>query len=405
MLNHDVHGNILDINPACSVLTSYSAEELSSKPITSLIHPDDIDRAQQSFHKAEQGQTSHAEFRIVGKSGAIAHVFNSYLPIYENQRLHRIYSIMHDITERKQARQQIAAAEERAKLLSKAVEQAGDSIIITDRHGTIEFVNDAFTRITGYRSDEAIGKTPAMLKSGEQNAAFYEQMWSTISQGRTWHKRLVDRRKNGEFFSADLTISPVQDSEGNITHFIGIQRDLSEQEALEEKFRHAQKMEAIGTLVGGIAHDFNNMLASMTGNLYLARQKAASLPEVVQKLQDLEADAFRAADMIQQLLTFARRGRINMATLSLNAMLRDSLRFLHATVPENIVLKQKVTDKRLFIRGDGTQLHQVLLNLISNACDALEQTPSPQITIHLDQCDGNNILAIRSGENRNRIYA
>ncbi len=143
----------------------------------------------------------------------------------------------------------------------------------------------------------------------------------------------------------------------------------------------------------------------MTGNLYLARQKAASLPDVVQKLQDLEADAFRAADMIQQLLTFARRGRINMATLSLNAMLRDSLRFLHATVPENIVLKQKVTDKRLFIRGDGTQLHQVLLNLISNACDALEQTPSPQITIHLDQCDGNNILAIRSGENRNRIYA
>ena len=261
MLNHDVHGNILDINPACSVLTGYSAEELGGKPITSLIHPEDIDRAQQCFQKAEQGQTSHAEFRIVGKSGAIAHVFNSYLPIYENQRLHRIYSIMHDITERKQARQQIAAAEERAKLLSKAVEQAGDSIIITDRHGTIEFVNDAFTRITGYRSDEAIGKTPAMLKSGEQNAAFYEQMWSTISQGRTWHKRLVDRRKNGEFFSADLTISPVQDSEGNITHFIGIQRDLSEQEALEEKFRHAQKMEAIGTLVGGIAHDFNNMLA------------------------------------------------------------------------------------------------------------------------------------------------
>jgi len=256
VISCDVHGNIVDINRACMQLTGYSQADMAGKSLESFIHPEDLLCARNSFQQASEAQTGHSEFRMRNRSGRYADVFNSFLPIYADHSLHRIYSIMHDISDRKQADQQVRVAQERTRLLAKAVETGGDAVMITGRDGTIEFVNAAFTRITGYSAEEAVGNNPSMLKSGKQDKQFYAQMWACITTGETWQSRLVDRRKNGEFYPAELTISPVQDAAGEITHFVGLKRDLTEREDLEEKFRQAQKMEALGTLVGGIAHDF-----------------------------------------------------------------------------------------------------------------------------------------------------
>ena len=278
-------------------------------------------------------------------------------------------------------------AEESLLKLSSAIEQAGEAIIITDKEGIIEYANPAFTKLTGYSAEEVIGQTPKILRSGNEDTAFYEDMWNTIARGKVWHGKVVNKRKDGSFYPTMLTISPVynQSLEGaSFSHFVSIQSDLIELEDMEHQFHQAQKMEAIGTLVGGIAHDFNNMLAGMTGNLYLAKKRAEEMPEVTKNLDSIEDIAFRAADMIKQLLTFARKGMVNIKQIPLNPFIKETLKLLRTSVPENIDLHQDICSDALQINGDSTQLHQVLLNLIGNACDAVEGVDNPTISIRLE---------------------
>jgi PAS domain S-box-containing protein len=147
-------------------------------------------------------------------------------------------------------------SEEKIKVLSRAIDQAGESVVITDSAGVIEYVNPGFTQVTGYTAEEALGKTPGMLKSGKQSEEFYQNFWQTIMSGKVWSSAIVDRRKSGELYPAMMTVSPIKDDHGRITHYVGVQQDMSEYQLLEEKLRHAHKMEAVATLVGGIAHEF-----------------------------------------------------------------------------------------------------------------------------------------------------
>lgn len=293
-------------------------------------------------------------------------------------------TVRENIRLRKTVQKKLHQSEERLHLISSSLEQSGEAIFLTDQLGTIEYINPAFTRITGYTADEVIGQNPRILKSGNQNTDFYKNMWDTINNGKTWNGEVIDKKKDGSFYPARLTISPVFNDNGEITHFIGIHVDLTEQQNLEEQFRQAQKMEAIGTLVGGIAHDFNNMLAGMTGNLYLAKRKTESLPEVKMKLDNIEALAFRASDMISQLLTFARKGRVAMESLSLTPFIKEALKLLEASVPENIQLNHTLCNEPLQVYADQTQIHQMMMNLIHNARDSLEGTAKPEINIKFE---------------------
>ena len=278
-------------------------------------------------------------------------------------------------------------AEEALHLASKAIENTVDSIIITNADQRIVSVNRSFERMTGYSKKEAIGKTPKMLSSGRQDQAFYKQMWESINSEGAWQGKLWNRRRNGDEYPTQLSITAIENDEGVVTNYVGVSSDISEQLSLEQQFQQAQKMEAIGTLVGGIAHDFNNILAGITGNMYLAKRRLAkgSTSEAIDKISSVEDLSMRAAAMISQLLTFARKGIVQMGELSMNSFVKESLKLAQVTIPENIQVIYDITTEDVFIEGDITQLQQLLLNLLNNARDAVEDAPDPRIELRLSR--------------------
>lgn len=269
------------------------------------------------------------------------------------------------------------------RTMARAVDASATGIIITNAFGIIEYSNPAFTSITGYSADALIGNTPAILKSGEQDEAFYQHFWQTISSGKPWSGRVVDRAQDGHIYPAHVTVSPISNDEGKISHYIAVQEDVSEQEALHKQLMQAQKMEAMGSLVAGVAHDFNNVLAGIMGNCYLAEVKVDNPHQVREKLDRIRKQSQQAAGLIRQLLIFARQEVVRMQPLPLGSLIRESLKLQRASIPENVELKTDIASAPMKINGDSIQLQHVLLNLIGNAVHALQGRPNPFIRIGL----------------------
>ncbi len=296
-------------------------------------------------------------------------------------------------------------AEKNLQILSSAVEQAGESIVITDAKGEIEYVNPAFTKITGYTSEDVLGQNTKILKSENQTDEYYQKLWETITSGKIWYGEVVDRRKDGSQYPALMSISPIMDQHGKMSHYVGIQQDMSSHEILEDKFRQAQKMEALGTLVGGIAHDFNNMLAGITGNLYLVKKKVASFPDVIKKLDNVEELSFRASDMIKQLLLFARKGRVDMKPFGLTSFIKEVSKLSVASVPESINFRSSFCNDELVVKGDATQLQQVVLNLLSNARDAVAGQSDPIISLKIEAFEADERFIETYPDIHDRLFA
>lgn len=286
-------------------------------------------------------------------------------------------TMSHEINERKQA-------EERLRKISEAVHQAGEGVIITDRYGVIEYINPACSDITGYTPEELIGKTPAILKSEHQDPGFYKHLWQTITAGEVWHGTLIDKRKDGVLYPALMSVAPIRNEADEVTHYVSIQQDMTGQKKLEEQFMQSQKMEALGTLVGGIAHDFNNMLAGINGNLFLAGNELKGQENVRQRLKQIETLSYRAADMIKQMMAFARKGAIHRTVINLSDQMQEVVKLAQAAIPESTQLILKLDKGDLKILGDATQLHQIVLNLVNNAQHAINESVHPCITIGLE---------------------
>jgi PAS domain S-box-containing protein len=262
-------------------------------------------------------------------------------------------------------------SDEAHRRLATVVEQAAETIVVTDLDGTIVYVNPAFESTTGYTRDEAIGQNSRMLNSGKQAAEFYQQLWSTIRAGRVWQGHFVNRRKDGSLYEEEAVISPVRDASGTIINYVAIKRDVTAEIALAEQLRHAQKIEAIGTLAGGVAHDFNNLLQAMLSIVQLLKRKSAESPRNAEHLNHLEKTIRRGADLTRQLLLFARREVSKRTTLDLNQILRDLMEFLHRVVRADIHLSVEPANVPLRISADRGQIEQVIMNLAVNAIDAM----------------------------------
>jgi two-component system, cell cycle sensor histidine kinase and response regulator CckA len=265
------------------------------------------------------------------------------------------------------------ASEESLRKLSRAVEQSADSVVITNREGIIEYVNPAFAALTGYNLEEMRGKTPRVLKSGEQGPEVYREMWKTILSGNVYRGILVNKKKNGDLYYVEESISPVRDGDGRIMHIISNGRDLTDRLRLEAQLLQAQKMDAIGRLAGGVAHDFNNLLTIITSYAELALDDVPQASALEAKVQEILLAARRAAKLTRQLLAFSRKQPQALRVIDVNHVIADIARTLPHLVGEDIQCRFAPGEGLGRVRVDPVQIEQILMNLAANARDAMPQ--------------------------------
>ena len=259
---------------------------------------------------------------------------------------------------------------------------AGEGILGLDEQGEIAFANPAAARITGWEIGELLGQPMHDLLCHEGSEAV--SPWSCKV-----HRALVDGRvhrgngetfhkKNGETFFCDCVSTPIVENE-EILGAVVVFKDISERmraqrekEELERHLRQAQKMEAIGTLAGGIAHDFNNILAIILGYAELARDSLAPDRKERKFLDEVRQAAIRAKGLIHQILTFSRRSKDDRKLVHLDPLVKETLKMLRATLPSTIEIREDV-DSHKPVLADPAQMHQVIMNLCTNAYQAMRE--------------------------------
>jgi len=311
--------------------------------------------------------------------------------------------------------EQVSGALARARLaggqrrLTTVIEQSPDSTVITDTDARILYVNPAFEQITGYSQDEALGHKMNILRSGKHDDAFYRDLWETISSGEVWHGRLVNRRKDGSLYTEDAIISPVRDREGRIVNYVAVKRDVTRELDLEERYRQAQKMEAIGRLAGGVAHDFNNLLTAIQGYAqFLLDDLASDDPTTWPPGHALRADlgeilraSDRATALTRQLLALSRRQVLQPRTLDLNTVLADMEKMLRRLIGEDIELRSVLAPDLGAVRADPGQIEQVIMNLAVNARDAMPSGGSltfETANVSLDESYAEDHPGVKAGD-------
>ena len=296
----------------------------------------------------------------------------------------------------KQANEDLARAVAEKDRLVAAIEQSWDAVVVTDVDANIQYVNQTFERVTGYTRDELVGKNPRVLQSGRQDAAFYREMWERLSNGNPFFGRMVNKRKDGQLFTEDASISPVKNAEGRIVNFVGVKRDITERLKMEDRLAHSQKMETVGRLAGGVAHDFNNMLSVILGNAELLKEGLPADSVLHEEVAAIINAAKRSSEITRQLLAFARKQIVKPQLLDLNEAIESCLKLLRRLIGENIELVWKPHPAPCRIKIDPVQVDQVLTNLCVNARDAIPDVGTITIETSLTTCSA-DVCALHEG--------
>ncbi|HHE46637.1 MAG TPA: PAS domain S-box protein, partial [Bacteroidetes bacterium] len=271
-----------------------------------------------------------------------------------------------DITHRKQAEEELLMSEDKYRSL---FEDSRDAIYISSREGKFTDVNLAMLIMFGYSKEEMVGSEVLDIYNDKDDRFRFMHEIERLGAVRDFAIKL--RRKDGSVMDCLLTATVRRAEDGSVVGYQGIIRDVSEARRLEEQFRQAQKMEAVGQLAGGVAHDFNNLLTIISGNAELAMLSLNQDDPQYSELHEIQEAAMRAADLTRQLLAFSRKQILEPRVLNLNEVVAKMEKMLKRIIGENIELTTHLQDDLWMVKVDPGKTEQVIINLAINARDAM----------------------------------
>jgi PAS domain S-box-containing protein len=347
-------------------LFGYSPDEISPgiESWKSNIHPDEVNRVWQGIQQTIEHKVNawSDEYRFRRRDGTYAWIFDrGYLMLDAAGKPSRMIGAMQDISNWKEAEGQI---EEQAALL----DQTRDAIFVRKLEGELQFWSKGAERTYGWTRDEVIGRNVAELLYGETSK--FDEINRVVLREGDWSGEARHRTKRNDELIVEARSTLVRDKEGNPKSVIAINTDVTEKKKIEAQFLRAQRVESIGTLAGGIAHDLNNILTPIMLSLEVLGTKSTD-PHTLGTLETLKVSAQRGADIVRQILSFARGMEGQRVEIQPRHLVGDLKSIIADTFPKDIAVDIAIPEQPWTIQGDPTQLHQILLNLCVNARDAM----------------------------------
>ncbi|WP_439629959.1 PAS domain S-box protein [Gemmata sp.] len=357
-------------NPAAERMFGFfEAEVLGRHPCDTVVPPQSVDLVNGIFARLMAGDmNAHGVSENVTRAGRTITCEWHNTPVFDAANTFQgVLSLAQDITERRRAEVTLA-------LRDRAIQAVKQGILITDPNqpdNPIIYASPGFLQMTGYAADEVLGRNCRFLQGRATDPGAVARLREAVKQKRPCTVELLNYRKDGTPFWNELSVSPVQDATGRLTHFVGAEVDVTERRLLEEQLRQSQKMDAVGQLAGGVAHDFNNLLTIINGYSDLVLSQAPEGTETWEFAREINRAGGRAAALTQQLLAFSRKQVLETKVLSLNAIVADTDRMLRRLIGEDVSVSAVLAPDLGHVRADPGQIEQVIINLAVNARDAM----------------------------------
>ncbi len=362
----DPNGVYTYAGPRVRAILGYEPEEIIGRTPFDFMAPDEVERVRAIFAAAMAERKAFALMENVNihRNGTRVVLETSGMPVFDaNGSFTGYHGIDRDVSDReehKRAHRRLAAA----------IEQSTEVVILTNRDGNIEYVNPAFEKISGYSRDEVVGLTPRILKSGVQSDDFYASLWARLLSGGSWSGRFVNRRKDGTTFEVEASISPILSDDGQISGFIGLQRDMTEHITLLERLHRAEEMDRVGRLISGVAHEVRNPLNGIQAALAALELDVASTDENQSLFRAMRSQVTRLSQLMRELLEFSKPIEPSrMERCSVDALCSEAIalwRSGHPDQPQERVIFEPL-GTTLMVEVDRMRLHQVVINLLDNA--------------------------------------
>ncbi len=364
-----------------------SRDEMLTDPnqvIAHFVHPDDRERVAAAFARTvTEGVNFFQQYRLLHPVQGVRHrQCRGEARCDASGQVTKVFMASRDVTEEVEYQNHI-------RLLEAVLDNIHDVVLVTEAEPIdppgprILYVNRAFERMTGYTALEAIGQTPRMLQGPETSAEARARIRQALQTWQPITIELINYRKDGRKFWAELSITPIADTTGYYTHWVAVQRDVTERRRIEAEQRQRSRLESVGQLSAGIAHNFNNLLAIIQGYGEMIRRDVAHSSQLVRRLESILRAVKRGSELVQELMVFSRQRDGQPQVLDVCRAAQEVLDMARRLLPAEIEVDDMylATGENLSAHLDPSRFSQALLNLILNARDAMPAGGRLSVTI------------------------